>query len=100
MKQEELKTCLGQLLLDLRGNWAFDYSDRLVEALDLCNSIEDDTNDVEECISREFEGDYDGRIFRGCSFYGYISEEGTTDKVKEWLRNNLSHPEYCNLLDN
>jgi len=99
MTQEELKTCLGQLLLDLRGNWGYDYKSRLNEALNLCNLIEEDTLDVEWRIESELGGDCDGRIFRGSSFYGYVSEEGTTDEVKEWLRDVLTHPEYCEILN-
>ena len=98
MSQEELKTCLGQLLLDLRGNWAFDYCSRLQSASILCDQIDEDTSDVEQRIESEMEGDYDGRIFRNGDFYGYSSEEGTTEEVKKWLERNLSHPEYCNLL--
>lgn len=95
MGQEELKTCLGALLLDLRGNWAYDYSERLYEALELCNLIEEDTTDIESNVKAELEyGDYDGRIFRDCNFYGYKSEEGMTTAVKEWCELNLSHPEY------
>ena len=99
MTQEELKTCLGQLLLDLRGNWAFDYQDRLHEAQNLCSLIEDPTDDIERKVEEQLEGDYDGRTFRRTSFYGYSSEEGSTDEVKQWLRRSLSHPEHCELLD-
>lgn len=98
MTQEELKTCLGQLLLDLRGNWGYAYESRLKEALNFCSLIEDDTSDVEWRIESELEGDYDGRIFRDGDFYGYSSEEGTTDGVKKYLRGVLTHPEYCELL--
>ena len=98
MTQEELKTCLGQLLLDLRGNWAFYYSDRLNKAYELCNQINDFTEDVKRKIEQELEGDYDGRTFRSASFYGYASDEGITEEVKKWLEDNLSHPEYCSVL--
>lgn len=99
MSQEELKTCLGQLLLDLRGNWAFYYYDRLIIASDLCKEIDEDLSDILESINIEKEGEYDGRIFRNCSYYGYFSEEGTTNKVKEWLKNNLSLPENYYLIE-
>lgn len=98
MTQEELKTCLGQLLSDLRGNWAYDYHSRMQTALGLCSQIDEDTTDVENRIEREMEGDYDGRIFRNGDFYGYSSDEGTTEEVKKWLENNLTHPEYCSVL--
>jgi len=101
MTQEELKTCLGQLLLDLRGNWAFSYTSRLKTAQQLCDQIEENTSSIESCIDVELRGEdgWDGRIFRGCLFYGYASEEGTTLEVIEWLNNNLTHPEYCELLN-
>lgn len=100
MTQEELKTCLGQLLVDLRGNWAYEYSDRMDEALDLCSQIEDYTEDIVSTINEELEeGDYDGRCFRSCSFYDYKSNEGITDNVKQWLEVNLTHPEYCSVLE-
>ena len=99
MTQEELKTCLGQLLNDLRCNWAYDYSNRLNKAMDLCNQIQDFTEDVKRKIEQELEEPFDGRTFRGASFYGYSSEEGVTEEVKKWLENNLSHPEYCSVLD-
>jgi hypothetical protein len=99
MTQEELKTCLGQLMSDLRGNWAFDYSERLQTAFQLCQEIEDDTSMIEQTIESQQEGDWDGRCFRGKIFYGYASEEGSTEEVKKWLENNLSYPEHCELLD-
>lgn len=100
MTQEELKTCLGQLLLDLRGNWADGYYDRMDYAEDLCNQIDDDTQDVSYRIYQERNNDSpDGRTFRGCSFYGYKSEEGNTEEVRTWLKYHLSYPENCELLD-
>jgi len=35
--REELKTAIGHLQLDLRGNWAWDYKERLEELIDLLN---------------------------------------------------------------
>ena len=98
MNQEELKTCLGMLLSDLRGNWAYEYYDRLVKAEELCNLIEDDTSIIESKIDYQKQGDYEGRTFKSVSLYNYHSEEGSTENVKEWLRNNLTHPEYCTVL--
>ena len=101
MNQEELKTALGQLLLDLRGNWAYEYYDRLKKARELCGLIEDDTSSIEDHIELEMERsgcDIDGRIFRDGQLYGYQSPEGSTEQVKEWLRCNLTHPEYCPVL--
>lgn len=100
MNQEELKTCLGQLLLDLRMNWAYSYSDRLELAKELCLMIEIDTSDILNQIQSELnDGDYDGRCFRNVTLYGYSSEEGTSEEVKKWLNTNLTHPELCEILD-
>ena len=35
MNSEELKTAIGHLLLDLRGNWGWDYKERLEELMGL-----------------------------------------------------------------
>lgn len=99
--QEEFKTALGQLLLDLRGNWAYGYTDRMEKAVELCRQIEDDTSDVEECVDAELcDYDFDGRIFKQCNFYGYQSEDGNTEDVRTYLKENLTHPEYCPILTN
>lgn len=37
--------------------------------------------------------------FRGVYLYGYESDEGITEEVKQWLEDNLSHPEYCEILN-
>ena len=98
--QEELKTALGQLLLDLRGNWAYEYYERLEEATELCNWIDDFTDDVEASIDLEESSMHvDGRIFRGDSFYGYKSEAGSTVRVKQYLETVLTHPEYCDVIN-
>lgn len=99
MTQEELKTCLGQLLLDLRGNWAYDYYPRLNKARKLCGLIEEETSLLESVIASEMQGNYDGRVFKNKDYYGYSSEEGKTDDVRLWLYENLTHPEYCPVLE-
>lgn len=99
MNQEELKTCLGQLMLDLRANWAYDYEERLHAAKELCNLIEDDTSRIESLIDEQLEDDWrDGRVFRNEQFYGYSSV--VNDTVVKYLRDTLSHPDMCSLLDN
>lgn len=102
MEQEELKTCLGQLLSDLRSDWSYMYYDRLKTALNLCNNIQDNTIDIECKIDEEINDFYgcDGRTFRSLKMYNYSSKEGITERVKEWLNNNLNHPEYCDVLIN
>ena len=98
--QEELKTCLGQLMGNLRGDWdnfAGGYTKRLGYAKELCRLIESDTTEIEECVEVELsseEDNQDGRIFRDCQMYGYSSEEGATARVKEWIGDHLSYPEY------
>ncbi len=39
MNAEELKTAIGHLQLDLRGNWGWDYKERLEELIDLINQL-------------------------------------------------------------
>ena len=106
MNKEELKTVIGSLMSDLRGNWAYDYIERMRLLITLLNELkslepelESDCDNLISHTEGEIEDPYDGRTFRGASFYGYSSEEGTTEEVKQWLENNLSHPEYCSILD-
>lgn len=99
MTQEELKTCLGQLLVDLRMNWGYNYSDRLHEVLMLCDRIVEDTSQIENLVYSELQGDYDGRVFRNSEMYGYLSEDGITKEVRSYLKQNLTHPEYCEIFD-
>ena len=101
-KIEELKTIIGSLMSDLRGNWAFDYIERmelLIELLNQLDSVEPDNN-IYSLISTtksEIEEPFDGRVFRGKFLYGYQSEEGCTKIVKEYLENILTYPEYNNI---
>ena len=104
---EELKTIIGTLMVDLRGNWAFEYIERmelLIDLLNQLNTIEpDDINqsvNVYSLISTtrsEIEEPFDGRVFRGKFLYGYQSNEGCTKRVKEYLENVLTYPEYNNI---
>jgi hypothetical protein len=113
MNIEELKTSIGHLQLDLRGNWGWDYKERLKELIDLLNKLriyvvknpkdfDLDVNDFEinnliETAQIEIDGPSDGRIFRGDWFYGYESEEGRTQEVYDYLQSVLSYPEYNNI---
>jgi hypothetical protein len=113
MNLEELKTAIGHLQLDLRGNWGWDYETRLRSLIDLLNqlriySVPDpkdydlEVNDFEiDCLIRtaqdQIDEPSDGRIFRGGWLYGYESEQGRTSDVYDYLQRVLSHPEYNNI---
>ena len=113
MNQEELKTAIGHLQLDLRGNWGWDYEPRLRSLIDLLNQLRSyavpdpkdydlEVNDFEiDCLIRTAQGEIedpsDGRIFRGGWLYGYESEQGRTTDVYDYLQRVLSHPEYNNI---
>jgi hypothetical protein len=113
MNAEELKTAIGHLQLDLRGNWAWDYRDRLEELIDLLNQLKRyavenpkdfdlEVNEFEiegliQTAQGEIDEPSDGRIFRGGYLYGYESEEGRTQQVYDHLQNVLSYPEDNNI---
>ena len=113
MNLEELKTAIGHLQLDLRGNWNRDYKPRLEELTNLLYQLRSHTvpnpkdhdlevNDLEiDSLIRTAQGEIDdpsdGRIFRGGWLYGYDSEEGRTQEVYDYLQKVLSHPEYNNI---
>ena len=113
MNVEELKTAIGHLQLDLRGNWGWDYTERLEELIELLNklkiySVPDpkdydlEVNDFEiDGLIRTAQGEIDdpsdGRIFRGGYLYGYESEEGRTSDVYDYLQRVLSYPDDHNI---
>jgi hypothetical protein len=113
MNVEELKTTIGHLQLDLRGNWGWDYKSRLEELIDLLNQLRvyavDEPKDHDLEVNHfeinsligtaqgEIDEPSDGRIFRGGWLYGYESEEGRTQEVYDYLKRVLSHPEYNNI---
>ena len=104
MNKEELKTVIGSLMSDLRGNWAYYYIERmqlLIQLLIELKNIDGNyTLDVDDLIThtkREISEPYDGRTFRGCFLYGYKSEEGCTREVHTYLEKVLTHPEYNNI---
>jgi len=127
MNLEELKTTIGHLQLDLRGNWGWDYKPRLEELINLLYQLRSyavpnpKDHDLEiifnlqgmclqnsainnleiDSLIRTAQGEIDdpsdGRIFRGGWLYGYDSEEGRTQEVYDYLQRVLSHPEYNNI---
>ena len=113
MNLEELKTAIGHLQLDLRGNWGWDYQSRLEELIDLLNQLRQyavqntkdhdlEVNDFEidnliQTAEGEIDDPSDGRIFRGGYLYGYSSDEGRTQDVYDYLQRVLSYPEDNNI---
>ena len=113
MNAEELKTAIGHLQLDLRGNWAWDYQDRLWNLIELLHKLKEysventkdfdlevnefEINDLIKTTQGEIDEPSDGRIFRGGYLYGYESEEGRTQEVYDYLQSVLSYPEDNNI---
>ncbi len=113
MNVEELKTAIGHLQLDLRGNWGWDYQPRLEELIDLLNRLrqyavqntkdhdvevnEFEINDLIATAQGEIDDPSDGRIFRGGYLYGYSSDEGRTQDVYDYLNSILTYPEDNNI---
>ena len=113
MNVEELKTAIGHLQVDLRGNWGWEYTVRLDELIHLLNqlrqyAVEDpkdydlevndfEINDLIKTTQGEIDDPSDGRIFRGGYLYAYESEEGRTQDVYDYLQSVLSHPEDNNI---
>ena len=112
--KEELKTAIGHLQLDLRGNWGWDYKPRLEELIDLLNQLrkyavveavkdydlevnEFEINNLIGTAQGEIDDPSDGRIFRGGYLYGYESEEGRTQEVYDYLQMVLTYPEDNNI---
>ena len=111
--KEELKTVIGHLQQDLRGNWGWDYEPRLEELIDLLNQLREhavevvkdhdlevsnfEIDNLVETAQGEIDDPSDGRIFRGGWLYGYESEEGRTQEVYDYLQRVLSYPEDHNI---
>ena len=97
---EELKTAIGLLMLDLRGNWGDLYIERMDEVMNMLILLieKEDNIDYKKDLRitlNEIAEPEDGRIFRDmCSLYGYSSEEGKTQRVKEYLNEIMTYPEY------
>ena len=106
MNVEELKTAIGHLQLDLRGNWGWNYKDRLEELMGLLSKLLSNADLASESgyivslmatAQDEINEPSDGRIFRGGYLYGYESEEGRTQEVYDDLQSVLSYPEDNNI---
>lgn len=102
--KEELKTVIGSLMSDLRGNWAYEYIERmklLIELLNQLKEIETENIILIDSLIRRTEGEiedpFDGRTFRDEFLYAYQSEEGCTRMVHTYLETVLTHPEYNNI---
>ena len=77
---EELKTIIGTLMVDLRGNWAFEYIERMELLIDLLNQLDTiEPDDIKQSFNIyslisttriEIEEPFDGRVFRGKFLYG------------------------------
>lgn len=98
---DELRTFVGLMMEDLRGNWGFDYVERIEIVQDVLGQIEFHENASEhdkkyanhdyQLCEQELEnysnGEHDGRIFRDCAqFYGWKSMAGVTENVIENLK--------------
>ena len=113
MNQEELKTSIGHLLLDLRGNWSWYYRERLEELINLLNQLkiysvsnprdfdlevnDFEINDLIKTAQSEIDNPFEGRIFGGCWLYGYESDEGRSQEVYDYLKDLLAYPEDHNI---
>lgn len=100
---EELKTCAGCIMLDLRNDWSSMFSkhsyriNELIDILEiLCDKDPKNISDYEDDLKvarSELYGNYDGRVFRDCCcMYEYYSQEGYSQEVRDYLRNILSSP--------
>jgi hypothetical protein len=101
--EEELKTAIGSILRDIRGNWGWNYEERLEEVIELLKDLKNylpDEPRIDSIIriaEEELEQPTDGRIFRGGYLYGYASEEGRSQEVYDYLLNVLTYPEDNNI---
>jgi hypothetical protein len=78
MNKKEKILALQLILEDIRGNWGWNLSERVSDALDLANelSVEDSrfaemVESIKEYKSDCANGDNDGRYFRNSFPYGY-----------------------------
>lgn len=103
---EELKVAVSAIMQDMRGNWGYDYYDRLISTQELLEELlEKDTENVDiyqqdiDVVTSELasltEHDHDGRAFRDmANLYSYRTEEGSTQRVYDYLETILTYPEY------
>jgi len=97
--EEEYKTALGQLLVDIAGDWNTLYLERLELANNLSAKIHPLAKDVRELIRENKKELYEGRIFDMCNIYGYISHHGNTNSVRRWLKKIFLNPQNCKILN-
>jgi len=105
---EENLTYAGQMMLDLRSNWAFDYSDRIeyvINVLESAKKIAEENGDIDtvtnitediNLASEELSGEYgrDGRNFRNqANYYDYKTYDGLTERVAKELIEDATYPE-------
>jgi hypothetical protein len=99
---EELKTSIGHLMLDLRGSWSWYYKERSLIGISLIKELLK-RNPSEPSLLEDLElfeaqsvlyYEYvDGRVFRDNGIlYGYSSENGRTERVHEFLKGFLLSP--------
>ena len=109
---EENLTYAGQMMLDLRGNWAYEYKERMEYVIDVLESalvqakeikpglVESIKQDIDLTKEELNDGCWDGRIFRDSSnFYGYSSDEGSTYRIKKELYEDATYPESIVILE-
>jgi len=99
---EELKTAIGYLMLDLRGSWSSHYKERSLIGISLIKELlKRNPNepslleDLElfEAQSVSYSEYVDGRVFRDNGIlYGYSSENGRTERVHKFLKGFLLSP--------
>jgi hypothetical protein len=99
---EELKTAIGHLMLDLRGSWSSHYKERSLIGISLIKELlKRNPNepslleDLElfEAQSVSYSEYVDGRVFRDNGIlYGYSSENGRTERVHKFLKGFLLSP--------
>jgi hypothetical protein len=103
---EELKTYCGLIMVDLRGNWAYDYICRIEDLNYMLEDIinhpdatnEDKINATEDIkigLDEIKYGEFDGRVYRDCAnYYNYYTNEGLTDRIVSILKIDMTYPEY------
>ena len=90
---EEHKTYIGQMMSDLRGDWAYNYSNRIEECINSLEALIEMPTispkakksfqaDLETCYDEMEADSQDGRIFRDCGdLYCYSTPEGLSKRV-------------------
>lgn len=102
----ELKTCIGSIMSELYGSWidvkSYKYKLKLLQSLlelltgrdgldeDDLNHYLHDLEVINKEVSEIDEGEKPngGLIKRECYLYGYVSRDGVTENVKEYVDSN------------